>query len=117
MINYDYMFDEEKDTYTKILNEARNNKAQLVDIREKDEWDKSHFKCAIHLPLSDLKKGIGIDDLRKIKQEDKKIYLHCRSGNRAKQAEEILAQYGCKEFSVIPISMLQMLEKGFEVKS
>ncbi len=113
MINFDFMFDEQQDQYKEILSEARNGTAQLVDIREKDEWEKSHFKCAIHLPLSELKEGIGIDVLKKIREEDKKIYLHCRSGNRAKQAEEILAQYGCREFSVIPLSMLKMIEKGF----
>lgn len=116
MINYDYLFDDKKDTYKEILNEVRNGKAQLVDIREKNEWEESHFKCAIHLPLSNLMKGIGVDVLRKIRQEKKKIYLHCRSGNRAKQAEKILAQHGCKEFSVIPLSMLTMIDKGFQLK-
>ena len=115
MIKYDYLFDDMKDTYKEILDEARSGKAQLVDIREKDEWEQSHFKCAIHLPLSDLKKGIGVDVLKKIRQEKKKIYLHCRSGNRVKQAEEILAQNGCKEFSVIALSMLRMIEKGFQL--
>ncbi len=117
MINYDYMFDDKKDRCTEIIDEIQNGKAQLVDIREKDEWDKAHFKCAIHLPLSDLKKGVGIDVLKNIRQNNKKIYLHCRSGNRAKQAEAILAQYGCKEFSVIHSSMLHMIEKGFQLKS
>lgn len=115
MINYDLMFDDQQEKYKEILSEARNSTAQLVDIREKDEWEQSHFKCAIHLPLSDLKKGIGVDVLKKIRQENKKIYLHCRSGNRAKQAEEILAQYGCREFTVIPLSMLNMIEKGFNL--
>ena len=115
MINYDLMFDDQQEKYKEILSEARNSTAQLVDIREKDEWEQSHFKCAIHLPLSDLKKGIGVDVLKKIRQENKKIYLHCRSGNRAKQAEEILAQYGCREFTVIPLSMLNMIEHGFNL--
>ena len=115
MINYDFMFDDNKNTYKEILEEARNGTAQLVDIRERDEWEHSHFKCAVHLPLSDLKKGIGVDVLKNIRQEDKKIYLHCRSGNRAKQAEEILSRYGCREFSVIPLSMLTMIEQGFHL--
>ncbi len=116
MINYDYLFDDKNDAYAEIANEARSGTAQLVDIREKNEWDQAHFKCAIHLPLSDLMRGIGVDVLKKIRQENKNIYLHCRSGNRVKQAEQILAQYGCKEFSLIPLSMLQMIEKGFQLK-
>ena len=117
MINYDYLFDDKSDAYAEIANEARNGTAQLVDVREKNEWEQSHFKCAIHLPLSDLMNGIGVDVLKKIKQENKKIYLHCRSGARVRQAEQVLAKYGCKEFTPIPLSMLQMIEKGFQLKS
>jgi rhodanese-related sulfurtransferase len=115
MINYDYLFDDKEEKFKEILDEARSGRVQLVDIRERDEWEQSHFKCAVHLPLSELKQGRGVDVLKKIRQENKKIYLHCRSGNRARQAEEILAKYGCKEFSVIPLSMLRMIDKGFQL--
>jgi rhodanese-related sulfurtransferase len=113
MINYDYMFEDKKEDYTKILEEIRSDKAQLVDIREQNEWEQSRFQCAIHVPLSGLAKGIGVDILKKIKQENKKIYLHCRSGNRVRMAEKVLAQYGCTDFSIIPASMMEMIEKGF----
>lgn len=115
MVNFDFMFDDKKDNYKDILQEVRNGSAQLVDIREKNEWEQNRFKCAVHIPLSELAKGIGVDVLKKIRKEDKKIYLHCRSGNRVKIAEKVLAQYGCTEFSIIPGSMMEMLEKGFEL--
>jgi rhodanese-related sulfurtransferase len=113
MINYDFMFADKQNDYQEILQELQGGKAQLIDIRERNEWEKSHFKCAQHIPLSDLAKGKGLENLKKIKQSNKKIYIHCRSGNRARKAQEILAQYGCKEIHIIPITMMKMIEEGF----
>lgn len=115
MVNYDYMFEDKKDAYKEILEEVHNGSAQLVDIREQNEWEQNRFKCAVHVPLSGLAKGVGIDILKNIRKENKKIYLHCRSGNRVRMAEKVLAQYGCTEFSIIPDSMMKMLEQGFEL--
>ena len=117
MINYDFLFEDKKDEYQNILKELRGGKAQLIDIREQNEWEKSHFKCAIHIPLSDLKRGIGIEILKDIKQSDKKIYIHCRSGNRARTAQEVLAKYGCTEINIIPITMMKMIDEGFKLTS
>jgi rhodanese-related sulfurtransferase len=114
-INYDFLFEDKQDDYQEVLQELRGNKAQLIDIREQKEWEQFHFKCAMHIPLSDLAKGIGIETLKEIKKSNKKIYIHCRSGNRARKAQQILAQYGCKEFYIIPISMMKMIEEGFRL--
>ncbi len=32
------------------------------------------------------------------------------------KAKEVLAQYGCTEFTVIPLTMMQMLEQGFQLE-
>jgi len=32
------------------------------------------------------------------------------------KAKEIPARYGCTEFSVLPLTMMQMLEQGFQLK-
>jgi rhodanese-related sulfurtransferase len=113
MINYDFLFEEKHEDYKEILQELRGGKAQLIDIRERKEWEQNHFKCAMHIPLSDLAQGIGVDTLKEIKKSNKKIYIHCRSGNRVRKAQQILAQYGCKEFHIIPITMMKMIEEGF----
>ena len=113
MINYDFLFEEKHEDYQEVLRELRGGKAQLIDIRERDEWEKNHFKCAKHIPLSDLKMGIGVEILKEIKASDKKIYIHCRSGNRARKAQEILAGYGCTQIHIIPITMMKMIEEGF----
>jgi len=102
--------------YQQILADLRGGRAQLVDIREAKEWQQNRFKCAIHIPLSDLARGEGVEILKEIKASKKKIFLHCRSGNRVMKAKEVLARYGCTEFSVIPLTMMQMLEEGFQLK-
>ena len=113
MINYDFLFEEKQEDYQEVLRELRSGKAQLIDIRERNEWEENHFKCAMHIPLSDLAKGIGVGSLKEIKESNKKIYLHCRSGNRARKAQGLLAQYGCKEIHIIPITMMKMIKEGF----
>lgn len=115
MINFDFLFDDKKDEYPEILTELRGGKAQLIDIREKSEWEQNRFKCAVHIPLSDLSKGKGIEILKEIKSSRKKIYLHCRSGNRAREAQKILEKHGCTDINVIPLTMMKMLEKGFRL--
>ena len=113
MINYDFLFEEKPEDYQQVLREMRSGNAKLIDIRERNEWEKNHFKCAMHIPLSDLAKGIGVGSLKEIKESNKKIYIHCRSGNRARKAQQVLAQYGCKEIHIIPITMMKMIEEGF----
>jgi|GEM_PF-2748933 len=113
MINYDMLFEDRHEDYKVILQELREGNAQLIDIRERNEWEQLHFKCAIHIPLSDLARGIGVETLKEIKRSDKIIYIHCRSGNRARKAQEILAQHGCREIHIIPISMMKMIDEGF----
>jgi len=113
MINYDFLFEDRHEDYKSILRELREGKATLIDIRERNEWEKLHFKCAMHIPLSDLARGKGLEILKEIKRANRKIYIHCRSGTRARKAQEILAQYGCEEIHIIPISMMKMIEEGF----
>ena len=117
MINYDFLFEERQEDYQEVLKELRSGKAQLIDIRERNEWEKNHFKCAMHIPLSDLARGLGVGSLKEIKESNKKIYIHCRSGKRARKAQQVLAQYGCKEILIIPITMLKMIEEGFTLTS
>jgi len=37
-------------------------------IREQNESEKRHFKCALHLSLSDIARGVGVETLKDIKQ-------------------------------------------------
>lgn len=115
MFNLFFSNQNDQNDYDEILTDIKNDKAQLIDIREKNEWDGSHFKGAVHIPLSGLSKGKGIEKLKNINSLDKKIYLHCRSGSRVQMAKRILNGYGCDGFSIIPISMSEMTRKGFRL--
>ncbi len=99
----------------KILAELDSGQAQLIDVREANEWTRGRFKCAIHAPLSQLANGVGVDVLRDISNANKKIYLHCFSDARVQSAKRLLARYDCADFEIIPASMRQMIANGFEL--
>ena len=58
--------------------------AQLIDVRENDEWAAGHARGAIHIPLGELS-----DRLKEI-DPGKDIYLICHSGGRSAQAGQYL---------------------------
>src|SRR5690606_7671996 len=70
-------------------------KAVLVDVREKGEWDDGHIKGAIFLPLSRVGNGVTKDDLKAL-PKDKLLYVHCVVGKRAVTAGNILERHGFK---------------------
>lgn len=72
-----------------IVLEVVNKRAQLLDVRTKEEWETGHAKPAINIPLSDLnEKTMG--NLSK----NRPIYVYCQSGNRSGQATSLLKQKG-----------------------
>ena len=74
--------------------EAKKNvddgKATVIDVREKNEFEKGHLAGARNVPLSELKAGNVPTDLPK----DKVIYTHCMKGGRAKEGAVILKEKG-----------------------
>jgi rhodanese-related sulfurtransferase len=68
-----------------VRRDLEQNRAILIDVREQEEWDEDHLSCARLIPITQLTQNIP-DDL----PSDKKIYVHCRRGGRAKQAAELL---------------------------
>ena len=58
--------------------------AQLIDVRENDEWAAGHARGATHIPLGELTERIKEID----PGED--IYLICRSGGRSSRAGQYL---------------------------
>ncbi len=54
---------------------------QLVDCREKYEWEAGRVESAIYIPLNDIMAGAG-SDLDKTKP----VVVICRSGNRSELA-------------------------------
>ncbi|QHS22735.1 rhodanese-like domain-containing protein [Virgibacillus sp. MSP4-1] len=83
--------------YLKIVTEEEfkqgYRKAQLIDVREPNEFDRGHILGARNIPLSQLKQRLI--EVR----EDKPVYLYCQSGSRSRRAANILYKNGCRDIS------------------
>lgn len=90
--------------YLKILTEdqfrAGYRKAQLIDVREPQEFKKGHILGARNIPLTQMKQRLI--ELRK----DKPVYLYCQSGSRSARAAELLRKKGYQD--------LNQLKGGFK---
>jgi rhodanese-related sulfurtransferase len=64
---------------------------QILDVRERDEWDAGHIEGSVHLPYHDIH-GIpeGIDPQRP-------VAVICSSGQRAAPAASLLRRHGASE--------------------
>lgn len=83
--------------YLKTLTEEEfkegYRKAQLIDVREPNEFDNGHILGARNIPLTQLK-------ARKIEvRPDKPVYLYCESGVRSARAAGTLKKLGCTDIS------------------
>jgi rhodanese-related sulfurtransferase len=67
-----------------LVKEAVKNKALLVDVRTKEEYNAGHVAGSINIPVNKL-----IDNLDKLKGHET-IVLFCASGNRSRLALAIL---------------------------
>jgi rhodanese-related sulfurtransferase len=69
---------------------ANGDAGQLIDVREKEEFDKSHAAGAIH-----LSKGVIERDIEKtIPDRDAKLVLYCGGGYRSALAADNLQKMG-----------------------
>ena len=73
-----------------MAEELANGRAQLFDVRERDEWAEDHLADAVLVPLSALQQGEEPEG----RDKGLKTYLHCRSGNRVWSAKPILEGMG-----------------------
>lgn len=70
---------------------AGYRKAQLIDVREPNEYEAGHILGARNIPLSQLK--ARLQELR----PDKPVYLYCQSGIRSGRAAQLLYRKGYKD--------------------
>ena len=104
--------DHTKDTTDAVKKAVAADKAVLLDVREKTEWDDGHLKDAKLLPLSLLKAGAKAEDVAKIIPKDKIVYCHCGSGVRCLKAADELKKFG---YDVRPLKpgYADLLKAGF----
>jgi len=62
--------------------------AYLLDVREPEEWEAGHVPGAVHIPLGEL--GARYTEL----EQDRPLYVICRSGARSGRAAQALAGAG-----------------------
>lgn len=95
----------------KVKENIDDEKAILVDVREKKEWDSGHIEGAIFLPLSGLQDGVSKGELKPL-PKDKILYTHCVIGKRAVTAGNILQRYGY-QVRVLKPGYKEMISAGF----
>lgn len=72
----------------------------ILDVRRQDEFDQGHIPGAVLLP----NEVIAEQAERALTDKNQLILVYCRSGNRSKQASQVLADLGytnVKEFGGI----------------
>ena len=74
-----------------VLVEKLNSKPFLVDVRTPMEFSSGHPKGSVNIPLSSI--GSNLDKFK----NKKNIIVFCRSGNRSRQAADILRSKGIKD--------------------
>ena len=102
-----------KDSLRAVQKNLRDNKAVLVDVRERSEWDEGHVKGAIFLPLSELNDDLDATTLAKKVPKGKIVYTHCVVGKRSVTAGNILERHG---YRVRPLKAgyNELIEAGFK---
>ncbi len=80
--------------FNEIINEvknllANNSKLNIIDVRDKEEYEEEHIPSAINIPLAQIETiSLGLDEV---------IYVTCRSGQRAASAKRKLEALGYKQ--------------------
>ncbi|MGA2762059.1 MAG: FAD-dependent oxidoreductase [Spirochaetia bacterium] len=83
----------------------------LLDVRTLNEFETSHVRGALHLPLDELR--FRLDELPR----DRAIVLYCRSGYRAHLALRILKENGFARVTNVTGGYLSMIAAGgFELE-
>ncbi|MCM8529294.1 MAG: rhodanese-like domain-containing protein [Lentisphaeraceae bacterium] len=95
-----------------LKQELAEGKAQLLDVREFNEWQAGHLKQAVLVPLSQLEGFQEPDDA----EMDVKTYIHCRSGQRVLRAKPILEEMGFEEVIALGEGFEELAANGFEVE-
>ncbi|MEX0792506.1 MAG: rhodanese-like domain-containing protein [Pirellulaceae bacterium] len=99
----------------KILKLVEEDKALLLDLREKVEWNKGHLESA---QLTSFSQFALEKQVKKIvaglpPADEKQIFLYCQNGRMAQIGANILKKHGA---NVTPLKAgyTQLLAAGFE---
>lgn len=83
----------------KLLSEeqfrAGYRKAQLIDVREQDEYEGGHILGARNIPLSQLRQRY------KEIRDDQPVYLYCQNTVRSGRAAQMLKKKGYTDLNTL----------------
>ncbi|PRQ11556.1 sulfurtransferase [Corynebacterium sp. 13CS0277] len=68
--------------------------AQLIDVREPEEFSQVHAAGAVNVPLAQVPSALGTLDV------DRDVYVICQSGGRSARAAQYLAANGIDAINV-----------------
>ncbi len=85
-------------------------KPLIIDVRTEAEWRSGHIEGAVLIPYEQIGEKIGAV----AKDKTKRIYLYCRTGRRAKIAQESLNKLGYKD--VINLKTLENAAETMKLK-
>lgn len=91
MVALNKMYGGYKEVSIKDVRRLVEEKAFIVDVRERVEFERGHIKTAVNIPLSEFRERVN--EIPK----DRPVYLHCRSGQRSYVAARILLNLGYSE--------------------
>ena len=75
--------------YKTVYNEIDNKNIYIIDVREDYEYKGGHIKNSYNIPLN------KINEFNKMMISlDSKIIVYCNSGNRSRQAANLLIEMG-----------------------
>ncbi len=63
----------------------------VLDVRTKEEYEKTHIENAINIPLNEI-----TENNENLPKKEETILVYCQSGNRSKEAASKLAKMGYK---------------------
>lgn len=70
-------------------------RAQLIDVREPNEFERGHIRGARNIPLTQLKQSLAAI------RPDKPVYLYCQTHNRSTRAAHILYKNNYEDINVL----------------
>lgn len=76
--------------FAKAYQNCKPAERLLLDVRNDDETALGVLPNIVHIPFPELEDRV--DELKK--HGGKKIFIYCRSGNRAQRAADMLKVYG-----------------------
>jgi rhodanese-related sulfurtransferase len=94
-----------KDKLSVVKQNIAEDKAVLVDVRSREEWNRGYVEGSIFLPETSLRKKVDPKYLAEKLPKDKIIYTFCVVGMRAKRVGKILEDHGYT---------VRVLEPGYE---